>query len=204
MTAVKRRGGWEILSSIAGAAIYILFAVDNAIDLAATHRPSSLIALILVSVFAFFFIVRAAPKQVNLSVRDWVVALCGTYFPLLLRPAPEAHDILVLQMIQVIGSCIAIGGILSLNKSLGLVAANRGVKTTGFYKHVRHPIYAGYAIHFIAYWLQNMTLPNTIFITAGLLFELARIFAEEQHLKLDREYAAYMKKVRWRLIPYIF
>ncbi len=195
---------WEKACNLAGAGVYALFGYSCVVDVRQNHRLSSAIALTLVSCFALFFLVRGAPRQHNQSVRDWLLALCGTYLPPLIRPAAAMHDSVLLQGLQIAATCFAIAGILSLNKSLGLVAANRGIKTEGVYRFVRHPIYAGYLLEFSAFWAQNITLPNTLLLVTWIGCEVARIFAEEKLLVLDPDYAAYMKKVRFRLLPGVF
>src|SRR4030095_6617633 len=67
------------------------------------------------------------------SLWDWGVALLGTAAPLLQRPGltlPALEPIgLGLQIIGTVLATIAVG---SLGRSFGIVAANRGVRTTGF------------------------------------------------------------------------
>lgn len=204
MDPERRRDLMEKTANILGAATYILFAAATVADFAARQRPSSLIQLTLVTIFAFFFIIRKPPKDVNLKIYDWVIALIGTYAPLLMRPAPLLHDVLVLQILQVVGTCWSIFGIVSLNRSIGLVAADRGVKATGAYKFVRHPIYAGYFVSFTSFFAQNMTVFNALALGCWMTTELMRIFAEEKVLMQDPAYAEYAKKVRWRLLPFVF
>ena len=195
---------WEKIGNIAGAAIYVFFALAAILDFIARQRVSSLLALVLALVVGVIFLVRETPKQINLRWRDWIAGLCGGYMALFLRPAPEVNDMLVLQILQGVGIGIAIIGVLALNTSFGMVAANRGVKTSGIYRYIRHPIYTGYIIQFSAYWAQNITTRNTIILFLWIMFEIARIFIEEQHLSRDPAYANYMQKTRWRLLPYVF
>ena len=195
---------WEKIGSIVGAVVFVFFATAMIMDFVARQRVSSLLAFVLAFFIGTVFLVRDTPKQTNLRWRDWIAGLCGSYLGFLFRPAPEINDILVLQILQGVGACIAIVGVLSLNKSFGMVAANRGVKTGGIYRYIRHPIYAGYIIQCFAFWAQNITIRNTIILFLWMMFEVARIFIEEQHLSQDPAYADYMQKTRWRLLPYVF
>ncbi len=204
MKPETRRYLLEKAANVVGALIYIMFAAAFILDFMRTQRMSCIFSLIIVTFFVFFFLVRDIPKQVSLSPYDWFIGLCGTFIPLLLRPAPAMHDTLILHVLQIIGMCISIAGILSLNKSLGLVAANRGVKTFWAYEYVRHPIYVGYFINLISFWVQNITPANTVAILLFMTFEILRIFAEEKYLSRDPAYLAYMKKVRWRMVPGLF
>ena len=85
-----------------------------------------------------------------------------------------------------------------------MVAANRGVKTNGLYKYIRHPLYSGYVFSLTAFVLQNASIYNFVILAGVLGFKLLRIFAEEKLLLQDPEYKAYAEKVRWRIIPYIW
>jgi hypothetical protein len=117
-------------------------------------------------------LMRSMPKKSNISVYDWSIALLGSFVILFTRPAPQVNDQIVLLCAQLFGMGISLAGLFSLNKSFGLVAANRGVKTSGMYAIVRHPIYAGYFLSFGAYLIQNMTLANaviyTVFVAMGV------------------------------------
>jgi len=200
----KHRSSVEKICNVLGALTYIVFVATFAKNIYYSHRLSSLFPLVMTSVFLYFFLVRDLPRQINLSPYHWIIALYGTFLPLYFRPQASLHDSIPLVVIQSIGMCISIAGILSLNKSLGLTPANRGVKTAGAYKFIRHPIYAGYFLTLGGLCLQNLTNLNVIIFFAWMTCETLRIFAEEKYLSQDTAYAAYMKKVRWRILPYVF
>jgi protein-S-isoprenylcysteine O-methyltransferase Ste14 len=121
-----------------------------------------------------------------------------------MRPAPEVHDHYLLLGAQLFGMFISLAALFSLNKSFGLVAANRGVKTSGVYQIVRHPIYAGYFLSFGAYLAQNPTFANLLIYIAFVALELMRMIAEERVLLGDRLYAEYARRTRWRVVPLLY
>jgi protein-S-isoprenylcysteine O-methyltransferase Ste14 len=123
---------------------------------------------------------------------------------MLMRPAPQVHDHLPFLITQVIGMAISLTGLFSLNKSFGLVAANRGVKTGGLYGVMRHPIYAGYFLSFGSFLVQNITLNNVVIYGVFVTLELMRIGAEERVLSQDPDYAGYARKTRWRVLPFVY
>jgi protein-S-isoprenylcysteine O-methyltransferase Ste14 len=84
------------------------------------------------------------------------------------------------------------------------VPARRSIKTYGMYKIIRHPMYFSYIILFIGYLIDNTTLWNSIILGISILFLVLRIINEEKYLTSHIEYQEYMKKVRWKLIPYIY
>jgi protein-S-isoprenylcysteine O-methyltransferase Ste14 len=83
----------------------------------------------------------------------------------------------------------------------------RGQKviSSGLYGIVRHPMYAGATLLFIAGPLllgsiAGLALSLLLIITIG-----ARAVGEEAMLKAELEgYREYMRKVKWRMIPYVF
>jgi protein-S-isoprenylcysteine O-methyltransferase Ste14 len=83
----------------------------------------------------------------------------------------------------------------------------RGQKviSTGLYGVVRHPMYAGATLLFIS---APLLLGSIAGLALGLVLILtigARSVGEEAMLKEELEgYRDYMRKVKWRMIPYVF
>jgi protein-S-isoprenylcysteine O-methyltransferase Ste14 len=79
------------------------------------------------------------------------------------------------------------------------------VVSTGLYAIVRHPMYAGATLLFIS---APLLLNSVYGLLIGLLLIVTiaiRSIGEEAMLKEELEgYSDYMKKVRWRLIPFVF
>jgi len=186
------------------AACYLLFSWGMLNDFMRTHRFSSLILTVFETLIVFYAVCRPAPRQANTSLYDWSVALAGTFILLLLRPAPQVHDHAAIIAVQLVGMSISLAALFSLNKSFGLVAANRGVKRGGLYGVVRHPIYAGYFISFAAYVTQNATVYNAALYAVFVCLELLRVAAEERLLSGDPEYVSYVRTTRWRVVPFVY
>lgn len=137
---------------------------------------------------------------------DWGVALLGTAAPLLQRPggleAPALEPIGL--ALQIVGTVLATIAVASLGRSFGIVAANRGVRTSGFYRFVRHPLYGSYMVSYFGFLLGNLSIWNVALIVITILCQYARAVAEERILLQDPAYQAYVRQVRYRFIPYIF
>ena len=88
-----------------------------------------------------------------------------------------------------------------LRRSFGVVAANRGVKRSGLYAAVRHPMYLGYLVTYIGAFAVNPSSWNAVLLSVWLVFEVLRIFAEERILMQDEAYREHAAKVKFRLIP---
>jgi len=190
--------------NLIGVIFYGFLAYNMLISFVVSHRLSSLFYLIMEGIVIYFFLTRDMPKQTSMRPYDWLIALIGSYLPLLLRAVSGGHDVPLLLFLQVIGTVVSTFGLLSLNSSFGLVVANRGIKKGGLYKYVRHPLYAGYIATYTSYIFQNMSLWNGTILSLALLLLILRVIAEEDFLAKDPAYVDYMKKTRWKLFPYIF
>ena len=105
---------------------------------------------------------------------------------------------------QLAGLALMIASLIALNRSVGIVAANRGVKTGGPYAWVRHPMYAGEIVFLVSFLLTNWMLLNAAVASAIVVGQLVRLFHEEALLQRDRSYALYQAAVPPRLIPGVF
>ena len=52
--------------------------------------------------------------------------------------------------------------------------------------------------------INQYSLYNALALVVWLGFQLVRVRYEEELLALDPDYAAYMKKTRWRLVPLVY
>jgi len=83
----------------------------------------------------------------------------------------------------------------------------RGQKviSSGLYSVVRHPMYAGAVLLFIGTPLLLGSLYGLVFALLLIATIGARSLGEEAMLKQELEgYSDYMKKVKWRMIPFVF
>ena len=79
------------------------------------------------------------------------------------------------------------------------------VVETGSYAVVRHPMYAGFIPYIVGsgLWLESYASVLAGLLLIGLI--VARIFLEEAFLRRELPgYGAYVQKVRYRLIPYVW
>jgi protein-S-isoprenylcysteine O-methyltransferase Ste14 len=136
---------------------------------------------------------------------DWLVAFVGTAAPLVQRPAPTLPTLEPIGVLfQLLGTMLATAAVISLGRSFGIVAANRGVRTGGFYRFVRHPLYGSYIVGYLGFLLGNLSIQNVLLICLTMLCQYTRAIAEERILLQDPQYQAYARRVRYRFIPYIF
>ena len=115
---------------------------------------------------------------------------------LLARPTDGGLPHGACEAVQLVGLLIALASLGTLGRSFGIVAANRGVKTGGPYRLVRHPAYLGYLIGYIGYVAENPSVANLSLLCVSTAFQLVRIGEEERLLSGDSTYDAYRRSVR--------
>ena len=119
---------------------------------------------------------------------------------------PEAGGLhqLPCEALQLLGVGVALLSLGTLGRSFGLVAANRGLRTRGPYGLIRHPAYTGYLVAYLGYVAENPSLRNIALLGVSTAFQLVRIREEERVLSDDDGYRAYARRVRFRLVPYVY
>jgi protein-S-isoprenylcysteine O-methyltransferase Ste14 len=91
--------------------------------------------------------------------------------------------------------------LMCIGRYFGIRPAVRGVATNGPYRVVRHPMYLSYVISDIGYNLEEGNLGTALIVMVGWASLLYRIGAEERVLSRDARWAAYRRKVKYRLLP---
>lgn len=193
----------EAVSNLLLALMYLLFLYTFLVNYLEQHRISSILFIFVESIFLYFALARRPPKELSVSITAWLFAFAGTFLPLLLRPATQDEAMLG-EMLQVAGIVLIGLSILSLGRSFGIVAANRGVVTKGMYGYVRHPLYMSYTVNLVGFLLNNFTAANAVVFALALFAQLVRIQYEETLLIKDAAYRDYAQTTKWRLVPYLY
>jgi methanethiol S-methyltransferase len=76
--------------------------------------------------------------------------------------------------------------------------------TAGVYRLVRHPFYLGWAL--LVFGAPHMTLTRFTFAVISTLYLMAAIPWEERSLResFGPAYADYQRRVRWRMLPFVY
>lgn len=158
----------------------------------------------LVLVFSLF---RRGTQVISRRSGEWFAGFAGTLLAFLIAPpsSPRALAPAVVTVpMMLAGMAIHLSAKLTLRRSFGIVPANRGLKVSGPYRLVRHPMYLGYIVVQAGLLLSGPNAQNlAIVFTAWVLF-VWRIHAEERLLAADPLYCAMMDRTRFRLIPGIY
>lgn len=170
-----------------------------------THNPSNVFFAVEQALLVFMFLTRRRSQATSQRPWDWVVATLGGWLPLAMRPHESGGFLEVYGTgIQIVGLTCVLVSFLTLGKSFGVVAANRGLKVGGPYRFVRHPIYFSHSITLLGFVIANLWWYNIALIVAITVFQVFRIAAEERVLTETGDYAAYKARVRWRLLPGLY
>ena len=149
------------------------------------------------------FMARRDATSVSSSPVLWLIAFAGTLAPTLMRPAAPALLTTMGNTLQLVGIVCIVAALLSLRRSLGIVPANRGIRTDGLYNVVRHPLYASELLAFGGFAIANPSLWNACIWLADCGLQYTRACAEERFLTSDPRYLQYRSRVKYRLIPLI-
>ncbi len=168
-----------------------------------SHRPIGIVFFIQQTLVAVAYLIRRPARSVTRRLDDWLLAFAGTFVGVLFRPAGAhpAWGVWTGNVLQLIGASIAITCLLTLGRSFGFAAADRGVVTRGAYAIVRHPIYAAYVVLESGYLLQSLSVRNAAIVVIGTLCNAGRALAEERLLAHNAAYQSYRRRVRRRIIP---
>lgn len=186
--------------------LFTLMAVRIGGDAFATGRLTGVLLLASESLVVVLTVLRRTAGQVDRSLRARLLTTLSMLGPFLVRPAfvapwlPGAATVAA----SAAGLSIVIGGKLSIGRSFGLLPANRGIVSSGLYRLVRHPIYAGYLISHLAYIAANPIALNIFALVLADIALLRRAVCEEATLARDPAYKTYMQRVRWRVCPGLF
>jgi protein-S-isoprenylcysteine O-methyltransferase Ste14 len=152
-------------------------------------------------VVAYLF--RRPARAVSRRLSDWLLAFGGTFGGVLFRPfGAHAHWGLEIGLdIQLLGLTICVVSFLTLGRSFGFAAADRGLVRRGPYAVVRHPIYTSYVLLQGGYLLQSFSVWNALVLVFLTSCNVGRALAEDRMLATNEQYSGYRTRVRWRFVP---
>ena len=153
-------------------------------------------------------IIRRPPVRVTPNPFYWLLAFIAAYWQVMVltfiqqgRPvAPQWST----DGLAILGSAITVWARLSLGRNIGFVPAQRQLVGTGAYAYMRHPIYTGALVLYTAFALPAYSPRNVLLFGLGMFWFIPiKSLVEEGFLRKDPEYAAYMRNVRARWIPFV-
>jgi protein-S-isoprenylcysteine O-methyltransferase Ste14 len=153
-----------------------------------------------------FVLIRRTSRHVSQRPAHWLIAFGATAAPLLVWPNPTAALLppVLAAVVMLIGMFVQLHAKVVLARSFGCVPANRGLKFSGPYQFVRHPMYLGYLISHMAVLAMNPSGWNLGVFLVCYGLQVPRLLIEERFLLADSQYQDYAARVRYRLLPGLF
>lgn len=150
-------------------------------------------------------VVRRPPVRVTMNPWFWLLAFVASCWVPFAALAATAGRTLAPRWIALtlswLGLVIMLYARFSLGRNIGFVPAQRRIVTTGAYGWVRHPVYTGIFVNYLALVLQRFSGANLLLVALGVFWFMVKSVVEERFLAADPEYAAYLGRVRWRWVP---
>jgi protein-S-isoprenylcysteine O-methyltransferase Ste14 len=173
------------------------------------HHGFPLIASALnVLILVVTMVIRRPPKRVTPNPWYWLLAFVATYWQILVLGLLQQGRPLVANWITdaiaVLSLLIVIWARLSLGRNIGFVPAQRELVHSGAYAYMRHPVYTGGFLASLAFLLRAYSPQNALLLGLGVFWFIpVKSLVEEDFLRADPQYAAYMRRVRARWIPFL-
>ena len=205
MRVFWRKGG--TVGIVLGTLFFSIFALN--LGLQWFNNPFFSSGTVFSLVAIYFLVTHKKAKEIDGSWFSVVIAALHVFFPLLYvrnpsNPFLEGNLLTTVALIALLGLSIAVASIIDLSGSLGILPAHRGIKKTGLYREVRHPIYLGYIIMHIGVVLAFWHWINGILFLAYLVLVHLRIVQEERLLSRYSDYVEYKGRVSSRIIPRLY
>jgi len=153
------------------------------------HVPKGLLNILIPLIATFFYLMYSISKSSSLQWNSILLPenlllssrIFGVFFALL-------------------GMLISTMATLNLKRSFGIFVQVRKIETQGLYRQVRHPIYLGYILNWLALCLLEPKAYNLLITSITIPLTLFRAHLEEKELAAySSEYREYIKKT-----PFIF
>lgn len=152
-------------------------------------------------------LIRSDHKAIEPGFWRQVVAMAAFFSGLLMLENGHTSSQAALKISQYIilsANFLGLLTILNLGKSFGILIAVREIKTSGLYGFVRHPMYATDILLRFGYLVGHPTVTASAVVAFSVLAYYWRARFEEEFLSLDASYKEYMKRVRYRFVPFLF
>ncbi len=193
---------WEALAFLAPILIFTLLATIRIVAFVDTQNPVALFNAFGLAVLTCMFVIRKPAKDVDRSLKSLGAALLGNFLPfafVLHHESDWAGPVPV--TIEVVTLALAVWTVLSLRRSMGITPANRGIKTGGPYRFIRHPLYVCVIASQVGLLMAYPHPANFAILAGAIAFKALMIRNEERVLSADPSYVECAKRVKYRVIP---
>lgn len=146
---------------------------------------------------------RSRPRQQDGRLVVYLLCVLSTFYVLAFAPVPDPAPQLaaVAYWGRVLFQGLGQLSLITLGRSFALFPALHEIKTDWLYRLVRHPVYAAYMLADVCFLYLQFSWWNVAVALGGTILFYQRALIEEQVLRSDTAYQAYMARVRWRFVP---
>lgn len=107
-------------------------------------------------------------------------------------------------VVTMVANVLGVFTLLNLGRSFGILIAVRKVKTTWLYSIVRHPMYLTDILLRVGFLISHVNWFTVSMFVVSTGAYVVRAILEERFLSRQPEYRAYMRRVRYRFVPFVF
>lgn len=174
-----------------------------------SHQGLPVIASVLnILILVVTMVIRRPPKRVTPNPWYWLLAFVASYWLTVAIFFLQKGTPLVANWISdslaILAFAIAVFARLSLGRNIGFVPAQRELVHRGAYAFVRHPVYTGILVSSVSFILRAYSPLNLLLMGLWVFWFIpVKSLVEEDFLRHDPQYAAYMQRVRARWIPFV-
>jgi protein-S-isoprenylcysteine O-methyltransferase Ste14 len=204
--ALRRAIVTDLMSRALIVMLFTMLSINLLADFRRTGHVTGLLLLVGEALVVILTVVRRRAIHVDRSVAAGILTMLSVAGPPMLRASDVASLVpdVATAMISAVGLGLVVIGKMALGRSFGLVPANRGIVVRGPYTVVRHPIYTGYLITHLGFFMADPTGWNAAVILIADSALILRALMEERVLSADAEYQSYCRRVGWHLVPGVF
>jgi protein-S-isoprenylcysteine O-methyltransferase Ste14 len=152
-------------------------------------------------------LIRKPYKSIDKNIFNQAIASIAFFSGALFMGQPETTNKLFLNISTVvifISNILGVLTLINLGRSFGILIAFRKLKTNGLYSIVRHPMYGTDILLRIGFIISHITVFSIIAFIVSTACYIYRAMLEEKFLSTQSNYGEYMKKVKYRFIPFVF
>lgn len=193
---------YEALAFVAPICLFGLLATIRVVAFVQTGNLVAILNAVGLTVLTMTFVFRKPAKEVDRSLKSLMAAWLGNFLPFafILHNQTDWAGA-VPTVIEIVTVALATWTVLSLRSSMGVAPANRGIKTGGPYRFIRHPLYTLVIISQIGLLMEYPSIFNATILAVAIVFKGVMIRNEERVLRNDPAYVEYSNRVKYRVIP---
>jgi protein-S-isoprenylcysteine O-methyltransferase Ste14 len=156
---------------------------------------------------AVIFLIRKPHRAFHKNPFHQAIAIIAFCSGAAFMGQPATGPQVAMHISQVVIFCANVLGVatlLTLGRSFGILIAFRELKSHGLYGLVRHPMYATDILLRVGFLISHFSPFTVLVFIISTACYVYRAILEERFLIQQPEYREYMRRVKYRFVPYVF